>query len=83
MNTNFFNQIAALNITGDLNLIITKGTANNLVVSVTVQNDGCGDNAKHLIPPFNLKGTPTELDEGFFERTLAIASIRDRLYYRQ
>lgn len=68
MNTNFFNQIAELNITGVLQLNITKGAENNLVVSVILQNEGCGDNAKNLIPPLNLRGTAEALDEGFFHQ---------------
>lgn len=68
MNTNFFNQIAALHIAGDLHLTISKGAENKLIVSVLLQNEVCGDNAKHLIPPLNLRGTAEELDEGFFKR---------------
>jgi PRTRC genetic system protein E len=67
MNTNFFNQIAELEITGDLQLTISKGVENKLIVSILLQNDQCGDNAKQLIPPLNLRGTAEELDEGFFE----------------
>ncbi|SHM18276.1 PRTRC system protein E, partial [Flavobacterium flevense] len=67
MNTNFFNQIAELEITGDLQLTISRGTENKLVVSILIQNEQCGDNAKQLIPPLNLRGTAEELDEGFFE----------------
>lgn len=67
MNTNFFNQIAELEITGDLQLTISKGAENKLVVSILLQNEQCGDNAKQLIPPLNLRGTAEELDEGFFE----------------
>ena len=67
MNTNFFNQIAQLKITGDLQLTISKGVENKLIVSILLQNDQCGDNAKQLIPPLNLRGTAEELDEGFFE----------------
>lgn len=67
MNTNFFNQIAQLEITGNLQLTISKGVENNLIVSILLQNDQCGDNAKQLIPPLNLRGTAEELDEGFFE----------------
>jgi PRTRC genetic system protein E len=67
MNTNFFNQIAQLHVTGDLHLAIAKGAENNLVVSVMLQNQGCGDNAKNIIPPLNLCGTAEELDNGFFE----------------
>lgn len=68
MNANFFHQIAQLQITGDLQLTIAKGAENNLIVSVMLQNDGCGDNAKNIIPPLNLRGTAEELDNGFFEK---------------
>jgi PRTRC genetic system protein E len=68
MNTNFFNQIVKLDITGDLNLTISKGVENNLVVSILLQNEQCGDSAKQLIPPLNLKGTAEELDNEFFDR---------------
>ncbi|MDR7208779.1 PRTRC system protein E [Flavobacterium piscis] len=68
MNTNFFNQIAQLQITGDLQLTIAQGAENNLIVSVMLQNEQCGDNAKNIIPPLNLRGTAEELDNGFFEK---------------
>jgi len=68
MNANFFNQIAQLQITGDLQLTIAKGAENNLIVSVMLQNEQCGDNAKNIIPPLNLRGTAEELDNGFFEK---------------
>ncbi len=67
MKTNFFNQIAELGITGDLQLTISKGVENNLIVSILLQNEQCADKAKHGIPPLNLRGTAEELDEGFFE----------------
>ena len=68
MNANFFHQIAQLQITGDLQLTIAKGAENNLIVSVMLQNEQCGDNAKNIIPPLNLRGTAEELDHGFFEK---------------
>ncbi|MBF7092575.1 PRTRC system protein E [Flavobacterium sp. ALJ2] len=68
MNTNFFNQIAQMGVAGDLHLTIAKGADNNLIVSVMLQNEGCGDNAKNIIPPLNLRGTAEELDNGFFEK---------------
>lgn len=67
MNTNFFYQIVQLQITGDLHLTIAKGVENNLIVSVMIQNDTCGDNAKNIIPPLTLRGTAEELDNGFFQ----------------
>lgn len=66
--TNFFNQIAQLQVTGDLQLTIAKGAENNLIISVLLQNNACGDNAKNIIPPLNLRGTAEELDNGFFEK---------------
>lgn len=68
MNTNFFNQIAQLDITGILQLNISRGADNTLIVSTMLQNEQCGDNAKDLIMPFNLRGTAQELDEGYFEK---------------
>lgn len=67
MSTNFFNQIAQLEITGNLQLTISKGIENKLIVSILLQNDQCGDHAKQLITPLNLRGTVEELDEGFFK----------------
>lgn len=60
--------MAALNITGDLQLTIRKGAEDNMIVSVMLNNEQCGDNARKLIPPLNLRGTIQELDNGFFER---------------
>src|SRR5690625_1709158 len=68
MNTNFFNQIAQLDFTGNLQLTIAKGTEANLIVSVMLNNEQCGDSAKNLIPPLTFNATPQEFDEGFFEQ---------------
>jgi len=65
--TNFFNQIAQLQIIGDLHITIAKGAEDRLIVLVMLQNEACGDDAKHSIPPLNLRGTAEELDGGFFE----------------
>ena len=66
--TNFFSSVAALNITGDLQLTIRKGTESNWIVSVMLNNERCRDDARKLIPPLNLRGSAEELDNGFFER---------------
>lgn len=68
--TNFFNQIAQMEITGDLHLTITKGAESNFIVAVMLQNDTCGDKAKNSIPPLNLRGTAEELDDGFFDNII-------------
>src|SRR3546814_2016585 len=53
-------QITQLDFTGHLQITIAKGAENNLIVSLIVQNEQCGDNAKQLIPPLNLRGTRSE-----------------------
>jgi len=67
MNSNFFNQVAQLQIIGDLHITIAKGAEDRLIVLVMLQNENCTDSAKHSIPPLNLTGTAEELDHGFFE----------------
>ncbi|MDR6156639.1 MULTISPECIES: PRTRC system protein E [Chryseobacterium] len=67
MQTNFFRQIAKLNLTGDLQITLRQTTENNFVLSVLLNNEQCGDEARKLIPPLNLRGTAEELDNGFFE----------------
>lgn len=68
MNTNFFNQIQQLDFTGVLQLNISKGAESNLIVSVLLNNEQCGDSAKNGIPPLTFNATPQEFDEGFFEQ---------------
>ena len=67
MQTNFFRQLAHLNLTGDLQLLLKPTTDNSFVLSVLLNNEQCGDEARKIIPPFNLRGTAEELDNGFFE----------------
>jgi PRTRC genetic system protein E len=69
--TNFFNQIAQMDIIGDLHITIAKGAENRLIVLVMLQNEQCCDTAKHSIPPLSLRGTADELDSGFFENITA------------
>lgn len=71
MNTNFFSQIAQLDFTGNLQLTITKGAESNLIVTVLLLNEQCGDSAKNLIPPLTFNATAEEFDEGFFEQITA------------
>ena len=67
MQTNFFRQIAKLNLTGDLQITLRQGAENSFVLSVLLNNEQCGDEARKTIPPLNLRGTAEELDNGFFE----------------
>lgn len=71
MNTNFFNQIAQLDFTGVLQLNISKGAETNLIVSVLLNNEQCGDNAKNLITPLTFNATPQEFDEEFIQQITA------------
>lgn len=71
MNTNFFNQIAQLDFTGNLQLTITKGAESNLIVTVLLLNEQCGDSTKNLIPPLTFNATPQEFDEEFFQQITA------------
>lgn len=68
METNFFSQLQGLAIRGTLQVGIAEGAEGRMVVSVLVQDEGCRDEAKRLIPPLTLSGTPEELDHGFFQR---------------
>lgn len=71
MQTNFFRQLANMKLTGDLQITLRPSTENNFVLSVLLNNEQCGDEARKLIPPLNLRGTAEELDNGFFENISA------------
>jgi PRTRC genetic system protein E len=62
----FFKSLTALQLAGDWNINIAKETADRLIVSVLFYNNRIGDDARKKVPPILLKGTPQELDEGFF-----------------
>jgi PRTRC genetic system protein E len=66
METNFFSQIAALQLEGDLLLTIRRTDGEKLTVSVYLKNDNCGDKARHAIAPFAATEAPEKLDEAFF-----------------
>lgn len=67
MQTNFFRQVANLQVIGDLQIILTKTSETQYLASILLKNEQCGDEAKKSIPPLNLRGTAEELDNGFFE----------------
>lgn len=67
MKTNFFTQIAALGVTaGNLRVNIQPQQSGILIVSVLLADETVKDKAAQLIPPLVLKGSATELDDGFF-----------------
>lgn len=69
--TNFFGQIAQLKLNGDLQIIISKGIDDQLIVSTMLQNVNCADSASANLLPLIIKGTPRELCEQYFERITA------------
>ena len=79
MQTNFFRQLAHLNLTGDLQLLLKPTTENSFVLSILLNNEQCGDEARKLIPPLNLRGTAEDLDNGFFENISAPLQVASGL----
>jgi PRTRC genetic system protein E len=67
MNTNFFEMIAGLNIPGNWKISIQTNDNSNFIVSALFTANHCGDMAAKKIPPMLLKGTASELGQGFFE----------------
>jgi len=63
---NFFEQLDAMKLEGDWQINIKTSSKGVLLLSVLFINDKVGDAARKLIPPMILKGTPLELDAGFF-----------------
>jgi PRTRC genetic system protein E len=65
MKTDFFQQIAALNLKGNL-LISIQPKENLLVVSVLLKNDEVKDEAVSKIPPLTMTASAAEFDAEFF-----------------
>jgi PRTRC genetic system protein E len=66
MNTNFFTQLASLSSKGNWRIAVSNVGNGCLVVSVLLVDEGLKDEAAKSIPPMILKGTASEIDEGFF-----------------
>jgi PRTRC genetic system protein E len=67
MTTNFFQNIASLNLQGVWKLVITTDEQGHFTVSQLFHTI-CGDKAVNLIVPLTLSGTAEDLDEGFFDK---------------
>lgn len=65
MKTEFFQNLTALDSSGQWQITVKTLMENRLVVSVLFSST-CGDDAAKLVPPLILKGTAAELDDGFF-----------------
>jgi PRTRC genetic system protein E len=68
MKTNFFEQLAGLQINGTLQINIQPQEGGTFIVSVLLANSNPKITTGKNIPPMLLKGTTQELDEAFFSR---------------
>lgn len=68
MKTNFFEQVAGLQINGNLQINIQSQEGGTFTVSVLLVNSNPKITAGKNIPPMLLKGTVQELDEAFFSQ---------------
>src|ERR1700761_8237841 len=66
MKTNFFEQIAGLQINGTLQMTVQSNDIGTLAVTILLANQNPKITPGKNIPPMLLKGTAQELDEGFF-----------------
>jgi len=67
MKTNFFQNIADLNVPGNWKIAIHADDKGQFTVSALFNTNNNGDNAYKVVPPLLLKGTAQEMDEGFFD----------------
>lgn len=67
MKTNFFQNIADLNVPGNWKIAIHTDDKGQFTLSALFNTNNNGDNAYKVVPPMVLKGTAQELDEGFFD----------------
>lgn len=68
MKTNFFQQVAGLGFNGNFLLNINQDETGVLTVSAVLKKGNITATAGNQLPPMLFKGTPEELDEGFFEQ---------------
>lgn len=67
METNFFQQIAALPSAENSEwVIVIKNIGEQQIVSVLYKDDSCGDKAKQVIPPLTFNQSAAKIDEYFF-----------------
>jgi PRTRC genetic system protein E len=80
MKTNFFETLHSLNIHGDWMISIKTDANGQLIVSVLLSREDIGDDASKSVPPMLFKGTPSELDEGFFDTMVTPAQKTSSLF---
>jgi PRTRC genetic system protein E len=67
METNFFQQIAGLGLTGNIRLNIQSQEDGHMAVSILLVNEETKDRSTRQIPPLVLNGSIQEMDQKFFE----------------
>ncbi|HWB27503.1 MAG TPA: hypothetical protein VG738_18635 [Chitinophagaceae bacterium] len=67
MTTNFFTNLASLNIKAGWKLNIINTPDNKLVVSVALFDDKLDDKTLKQLQPLQFTGTAKEIDDGFFQ----------------
>jgi PRTRC genetic system protein E len=80
METNFFQALFDLQVQGDINITVRRNADNKMWVTLHLNNEACGDDARKLIAPMNLSGSPAELDEGFFASISAPLKATSQLF---
>ena len=80
MNTDFFENIAELNVPGNWKISIQTTDNIQFIVSALFTANACADNAAKAVPPFLLKGTSKELNEGFFDTVVSPVQQTAGLY---
>jgi PRTRC genetic system protein E len=67
MTTNFFKNIASLNVPGVWKIGITTDEQGNIKIMGLFNIHNNGTQAAKIVPPFILGGTPEEMDNSFFD----------------
>lgn len=80
METNFFDQIAALKVSGNISINIQSLEDGNMAVSVLLTNKEVKDKAAGKIPSMLLKGPVKELNEKFFVSITAPIQKTNQLF---
>jgi PRTRC genetic system protein E len=80
MKTNFFEQIAGLSISGNLQINIHQNESGTQTVSVMLSAKDPKATAGKNLPPMLLKGTPQELDDTFFKYITEPAKQTEKLF---
>lgn len=79
METNFFQQIADLQLNAAVTIALTTREG-VMTVSVLCSNPVLTNGAARLLPPAILRGTPEELDKAFFASIEAPVRVTDGIF---